>query len=71
MKNYWKDRSKAFKAFVSSFTQDSELFDKAIMDKKIKQQKNKWDSTNLANGVNIAEIGDKKKKKKDVIKIIC
>ena len=55
---------------MSTFTQDSEPFDKTKKDKKKKQQKNKRDSTNPATRVNETKVGDKKKKKKDVSEII-
>lgn len=68
MKNHCRDKFKA-KAFKPSSTPDSKPSDKSRKDKKKKQQKNQWDFTIPATEVNAAEIGDKKKKKKDVNEI--
>ena len=60
---------------ASTFTQDSEPFDKAKRDKKQKQHKDKKNSRKSRNSftpateINKAEIGGKKKK--DISKIIC
>ena len=60
------------KALVSTSAQDSSSNkDKFRKDKKKKQNKNKRDSNIPVSGVNAAEVGDKKrrKKKKDVREI--
>ena len=70
MKDYCRDKSKA-KAFEYFFTPDSKPSDKFKKNKKKKQQKNKQDFTISVTELNEAEIGNKKKKKKDVNKITC
>lgn len=70
MKNYCRDKSKAFKAFTSTSTQDSKSFNQAKKDKKKKRQKNKRDSTKLTTGVNMTKVRDEKKKK-HISKIMC
>ena len=52
-------------------SQDSKPSNKVKKDKKKKQHKHKRDSTNPAIGINITRVGDKKKRKKDLSKIIC
>lgn len=61
-----------FKAEASILTsnQDFKPFNKSKKDKKKKKNKLKWDSTTLAIKVNTAEIDDKKKKKRDISKIM-
>ena len=70
IKEYQRDKFKAFKASISNSIQDSKSFDKARKDKKKKQQKYERDFTNLAIKVNVAEVDNRKKKKKDVSEII-
>ena len=70
MKNKYGNKSKA-KSSMPASTKNSEIFDKAKKNKKGKQHKNKQDFTNLAIGVNMTKVGDKKKRKKDVSEIIC
>ena len=69
MKDHRGDKSKA-KASVPTSNQDSHSFDKARKDKKKKQHKAKQDFT-PATGVNQAEVGNHKRKKKDVSEITC
>lgn len=64
IKNYCGDNYKTSKALLSTFTQDFKPFDKAKKDKK-----NKRDFTNPAIKVNVTEVNDKKKRKKDVSEI--
>ena len=70
MKNHCKDNSKALKTPVFTSIQDSKLFNEARKVKKKKQYKNKRDTINPATRVNIAEVGDKKSKIKDISEII-
>ena len=51
-------------------TQDFEPSDKARKDKKKKQHKDKRDSINPATGVNKAEVGDHRKRTKDISDIM-
>ena len=67
IKDYYGNKSRA-KASISTSTQDSKPFDKARKDKKQKQHKAKQDST-PATGVNMAEVGNYKTRKKDISKI--
>ena len=69
MKDCRRDKSKA-KAFIPTFTQDFELFDKVRKDKKKKQHKAKRDFTNPAIGINKVKIGNYKKRKKNINEII-
>ena len=81
VKDYCGDDSKASISSASipasAFTQDSESFDKAKKDKKKKYWQGKRDFkkpkdfTNLASGINAANVGgkEKKRKKKDVSEI--
>lgn len=69
------NNSKAFKALVSTSSQDYEPSNKARKDKKKKQHKNKKDSrdfTTLAIGINMAKVRNKKKrKKKNMNEVMC
>lgn len=70
MKDYCENDPEASKGPVFTFNEDCKSSDKVKKDKKKKQHKKKWDSINLATGVNTAEVNDKKRKKKDISEII-
>lgn len=72
MDNYHSDKSKALtpKASAYTFAGGSKSSNKARKDKKIKQQKNNQ-NPKPAIKVNATKLINKKKKKKDVSKIMC
>ena len=69
MKNHHEYKSKVSKASVSTSTQDFKPYNKARKETKRLQQKNKRNSTNLATKVNVVEVGNQKKKMKDVMRL--
>ena len=75
MKDHCGDNAKASRAPVSTSTQDFKPSNKAKKDKKKKQYKDKQDSKDSKNSINpaievsMAEVGDKKKRKKDISEI--
>ena len=73
MKDHRGDESKA-KASVPTSTQNSEPSDKARKDKKKKQHKAKREGSTPATGVNAAQTGEprqKKKKLRDLSMVTC
>ena len=72
MKDHCGDESRD-KAPVSTSVQDFPSDkDNSRKDKKKKQHKDKWDSTNPATGVNTAEVsGRRRKQRKDISEITC
>ena len=69
MKDHCRDKSKD-KVSVLAPIQDCKPSNKAWKDRKKKQHKDKRDSTNPAIAVNVAEVNNKKRKKKDVSEIM-
>ena len=68
MKNHCGNKLKV-KAFIPISTLDFEPSNKARKNKKKKKHKDKWDSINLATGVNKVEVNDYRKKKQGISEI--
>lgn len=72
MRNYCRDKSETSASKSSEFTstQDYNPFYKAKKDKKNKLEEDNLDSTNPVTKVNATKVDTKKKKKKDINKIM-